>query len=345
MITGWERLSATANGAVLDRIPVFCNLLDQGAKELGVSLESYYSDGEQVAAAQLRMRERYGYDNVWCLFYVGKEAELLGCKKIVFATDGPPNVGEMVIRTLDDIERLQVPEDLASHPAFQDQLKCLRVLRNEVGGRYPICAYVTASMTLPAILMGMEKWLELLICGPADARDALLAKCSLFFQREIAALRAAGADIFVYSNPYGSTDIIPLKLFEELSLPWMERDLAPGGVDGVVYYCGGARMNMVISSVIDRLKLKTFYLSPMDSIAEAKELVAGRAVCAGVFNDIQLLTWTETEIRDEVRRMLGDGMPGGRFFFGTLVMPYRIPEKNIQTMLDAVYEFGGQPVH
>ena len=64
-----------------DRIPVFCNLLDQGARELGLSLEEYYSSGELVAEAQLRMRERYGHDNVWSLFYVGKEAELLGCRR------------------------------------------------------------------------------------------------------------------------------------------------------------------------------------------------------------------------------------------------------------------------
>jgi uroporphyrinogen decarboxylase len=341
MISGLERLGAAAAGRVLDRIPVFCNLLDQGARELGLSLQAYYADGENVATGQLRMREKYGYDNVWSLFYVGKEAELLGCNKIVFATDGPPNVGEMVIRSLEDIDRLRVPEDISSHPAFREQLKCLRILRRDVGGKYPICAYVTASMTLPAILMGMEKWLDLLLNGPADARETLLAKCSEFFQREVAALREAGADIFVYSNPFGSVDMVPMKLFRELSLPWMERDLAAGGVDGVVYYCGGARMTAVISQVIDRLGIRTFYLSPMDDIRAAKEVVAGRALCAGVFNDIQLIGWSKEQIRDEVRRMLRDGMPGGKFFFGTLVMPYKIPEENIRSMLDAVYEFGG----
>lgn len=35
MITGTERLQAAVEGRASDRIPVFCNLLDQGAKELG----------------------------------------------------------------------------------------------------------------------------------------------------------------------------------------------------------------------------------------------------------------------------------------------------------------------
>jgi uroporphyrinogen decarboxylase len=340
MITGMERLAAAAQGETSDRIPVFCNLLDQGAKELGMPLKEYYSNGGHVAEGQLRMREKYGYDNLWSLFYVGKEAELLGCRTIIFAEDGPPNVGEMVIRNHDDIAKLTVPDDITAHPAFEEELKCLRILKAEAGGKYPICAYITASMTLPAILMGMERWMELLFSGPADLRDELLTKCSEFFRKEITAYRAAGADIFVYSNPFGSPDFLPMKLIDGLSFPWMERDLKPVGTGGVVYYCGGARMNPVIDRVIRQLGLSAFYLSPMDDIAEGKRIIGGRALCAGVINDIPLIDWSRDRIRQEVGRMLEQGMPGGRFFFGTLVMPFGIPEENIRAMLEAAYEFG-----
>jgi uroporphyrinogen-III decarboxylase len=340
MITGMDRLVAAMRGEPCDRIPVFCNLIDQGAKELGMPLRDYYANGEYVAEAQLRMRAKFGYDNLWCLFYVGKEAELLGCKNIVFAEDGPPNVGHMVVKTIDDIRKLELPEDLTAHPAFQEPLKCLRILREEAGGRYPICAYLTASMTLPSILMGMENWLTLLLSGPADVRDEFLTKCSDFFRKEIAAYRNAGADIFVYSNPFGSTDLVPMKLFQELCLPWMERDLQPGGTQGVVYYCGGARMTPVIEQVWERTGIACYYLSPMDDIARGKRILAGRALCAGVINDIKLIDWSQDEVRNEVQRMLEAGMPGGKFFFGTLVMPYDIPEANIRAMLDAAYEYG-----
>jgi len=340
MMTGMERLIAAINGTPADRIPVFCNLLDQGAQELGLPLEEYYASGEHVAEAQLRMRGKYGYDCLWSLFYVGKEAELLGCRKIIYAKDGPPNVGEMVIKNYDDIARLQIPDDITSHPAFAEELKCLRILKAEAGGKYPICAYLTASMTLPAILMGMEKWMQMLMMGPSELRDELLAKCSDFFQKQAAAYRAAGADVLVYSNPFGCTDFIPRKFFNELSLPWMERDLGPGGTAGVVYYCGSARFNDVIEAVIDRLGIGVFYLSPLDDIAQGKRLVAGRGLTCGVINDIKLLTWSKAEIRAEVKRMIAAGKPGGKFLFGTLVMPYAIPEENIRTMLEAAYEYG-----
>ena len=42
MITGMDRLTAAVNGTTSDRIPVFCNLIDQGAKELGMPLKQYF---------------------------------------------------------------------------------------------------------------------------------------------------------------------------------------------------------------------------------------------------------------------------------------------------------------
>jgi uroporphyrinogen-III decarboxylase len=339
-MNGIDRLAAVTTGKEYDRIPVFCNLLDQGAKELGLPIKEYYSKGEYVAQGQLRMREKYGYDNLWSLFYVGKEAELLGCKNIVYANAGPPNIGHMVIRNYEDIAKLEVPDDITAHPAFSEIAKCLDILKREAKGKYPICAYLTASLTMPAMLMGMEKWIPLLITGPEEPRNELLEKCSLFFRKQVKAYRDAGADILLYSNPFGSTDFVPEKIFETMSLEWMEKDLLPGDVSDIVYYCGGARVNQTMERVMNRFGITAFYNSPHDDIAEAKAISAGRAICAGVINDIRLIDWSEDEIKTEVKQIIDQGIPGGKFIFGTMVMPYQIPEKNIRIMLEVAYSKG-----
>ena len=107
-MTPLEILGAAISGAPAPRIPVFCNLFEHGARELGMPQKTYYASGEHVAAGQLRMRARYGYDNVWSLFYVGREAELLGCQEILYSEDGPPNVADFVIKDYDDIAKLEV---------------------------------------------------------------------------------------------------------------------------------------------------------------------------------------------------------------------------------------------
>jgi uroporphyrinogen-III decarboxylase len=213
-------------------------------------------------------------------------------------------------------------------------------LKREVGGRYPICGYVTAGMALPALLMGMDKWFELLFMGPAEVRDELLSKCSLFCQRHIAALRELGVDVIVYANPFGSTDFVPLQYIVNTGIPWMKQDLS-GGLQGIVYYCGGARFNQVIEAIISQIGIQAYYLSPLDDIAAGKQIINGRALTCGVINDIKLIDWSEQEIRQEVKRMLTAGdIESGKFLFGTILMPYKIPERNIKAMLDSVYEFG-----
>jgi uroporphyrinogen-III decarboxylase len=342
MISAMERLAATINGQPTDRIPVFSVLLDQGAREMGMSLEDYYSQADHVAEGQLRLRARYGYDNVWGLFHVAKEAELWGCKHILFAEDGPPNVGHMIISSFEDIVSLQPPQDIYDNPAFAEQRKCLEILRGEVGGRHPICAYVTSSMTMPSILMGMEKWMELLFLGPPELRDMLLIKCSDYVRAHLAALRKAGADVIFYANPFASTDFLPLKLIEKLTLPWMQRDLQGDSMDGLVFFCAMASLNRSLYLAIERVGFRIVYLSPLDDVAAGKQIVAARALTGAAFNDMLLLRISEKEIQEKVRAFVAAGAPGGRFLFGTVLMPWRIPERSIHAMFEAAYKFGAE---
>lgn len=339
-MTPLDILAAAVNGTPAPRIPVFCSLLDQGPRELGMSFREYFANGEHVAAGQLKLRARFGYDNVWSLFYVGKEAELLGCNEILFADDGPPNVSDFVIKNYDDIAKLEVPDDITAHPAWQETARCLNILRDEVGKKHPICAYLTASTTLPSVLMGMDKWMELLLSGPADVRDELLRKCSDFYQKEVAAYRAAGANVLVYSTPFGSTSFVGMKRFQSLIMPWMQRDLAPGGVGGIVYYCGMAPFNSVIAQVMDELKVNVHYISPLADLAEAKAIIGNRGLTCGVIDDIKMIHWTPEQTRAEVKRLCNIGKAGQHFLLGTGVMPLGIPEANIRAMLDAAFEFG-----
>ncbi len=333
-------LNAAIQGLPAPRVPFFCNLIDQGARELNLSLQEYFSKGEYVAEAQLKMQARYGHDNVWCLSYVGKEAELLGCSEVLFAEDGPPNVADFVIKTLEDIPSFHAPDDLRDHPAWRPVEDCLAILRREVGETHPICAYVTASTTLPVLLMGMERWMELVLFGPFDLRDRLVSECNRFVAQEIRALRQAGANVIVYSAPFGSPYFLPKKMILDWSMPWMQKDLN-GQVDDIVYYCGTATLNGVIDEVMQQLEVHCFYASPLEDVAETKRKVGDQGLSCGIIDDIKLIHWNEKQIRDDVQRIMAAGKPGGHFLFGTGLMPLKIPESNIRILADAVTEYGG----
>ncbi len=340
MTTGMERFGTLMQGQTPDRVPIVCNLMDQGPSELGMSFREYYSKGSHVAEGQLRMREKYGYDTLMGMLYSALEAEVMGCKNIVYADDGPPNVGHLVISKPDDILRLYVPENLNEHPRFREVTNCIKIMKKESQGRYPVLGVVTASFSLPAMLMGIGPWLELFLSGDPVLRDSLLSACSLFCSRHIKALREAGADLIVYADPVASATFIMLKKFRELALPWIIRDLEEGGTAGVVFFNGGGRINPILPDLICQTGIGAYYLNPFDDITEARELLGPQALIAGAINDIHLIDWTPEEVDREVRKIMLAGKKAGGFIFGTLMMPLRIPESNIRVMIESAIKYG-----
>lgn len=335
-----ERIIAVMEGRIPDRVPIMGNLLEQGAKELGLSIEEYYSKGEYVAEGQLKLRDRYGYDNLSGFFYGGQEAEMLGCRRMIFSEIGPPNVGHLIIKKNEDIEKLEIPKNISQLPAFEKLAECIRILKQEAAGKYPVGSAVISSFSLPAILMGIDKWMNLLLNGPASLRKELLQKCSDFCIRLIKALRDAGADGVSYSNPVGSADFFNLKQFKELSLEWIKRDISSVGPEGITYFNGGGRINPMLATIMENTGITTYYINPMDDVAEAKKIIGNHGISSGVINDIPLVDWDKKTIHKEVKRIMDAGAAGGRFIFGTLVMPYLIPEKNIEHLFNAAREYG-----
>lgn len=347
MTTGMERFGALMTGATPDRVPIVCNLLDQGARELGVALKHYYSSGDLVAEGQLRIREKYGYDTLLGMFYSALEAEVLGCRNIIYADDGPPNVGHLAIRTPEHIRELHIPDDLNDHPRFRQLSTCIRVLKKESQGRWPVLGVVTASFSLPAMLMGIGQWLDLFLNGDILLRDRLLELCSQFCSRQITALREAGADLIVYVNPVASATFITPAKFRELALPWVIRDLEAPGPEGVVFFNGGGKINPILADLKEHTGIGAYYLNPFDDITEARTILGQGPLIAAAINDIRLIDWSPQEIDREVERIMQAGKQAGGFIFGTLLMPFRIPEPNIRALVDAAIRhgsYGGGPL-
>lgn len=335
-----ERIIAVMSGKIPDRVPVMAGLLEQGADELGLSIEEYYSKAEYVAEGQLKLQQRFGYDNLSAFFYAGLEAEMLGCRRIIYSNHGPPNVGHLIIQSYEDIERLEVPDNFSQLPSFNKLSECIRILKSEASGRFPVGTSVVSSFSLPAILMGIDRWMELLLTGPDSVRHELLAKCSLFCTRLMRALREAGADGISYSNPVGSVDFLSVDQFRRLALDWVIRDLDAVGPEGITYFNGGGRINPLLNMIIENTGIMTYYINPYDDISEAKRIIGDRGVSSGVINDIPLIDWSREAIYQDVKRIMDEGASAGRFIFGTLVMPYQIPRENIHHVFNAAREFG-----
>jgi len=259
---------------------------------------------------------------------------------MIFSETGPPNVGNLIIKDYKDIEKLIIPDNLEENQNIIELVKCIKILKTEFEGKRHILSAVLSSFSLPSILMGMENYFNLIYTGPKDLLNLLLEKSSLYCEKLTHILRKSGVDFIAYISSLSTVDIITLKQFKELALPWIKKDIQRIGTADVVFFNGGGRINPTIDTLIKETGLMVYYINPKDSVKEAKQIIDGRALLIGTINDIGLLSWSKEEIESEVKRIMEEGSLGGGFIFGTLVMPYLIPEEKIKIMLEAAYKYG-----
>ena len=174
--------------------------------------------------------------------------------------------------------------------------------------------------------------------GPESLTEELLTKCSDFCIAHIDALRAAGADLVTYATGVSSSYYLTDSEFERRALPWIRRDLTGSGPGVVPAQEAGSGKQ--IGQVHRETGVEIFHLSPEDDIAAAKSACGPDGIVVGPINDIPLLSRSPEEIDLDVGRIMSRGKPGGRFIFGTLVMPMAIPERNIRALVDAAYRHG-----
>jgi uroporphyrinogen decarboxylase len=87
-------------------------------------------------------------------FALTLEAEAFG-SELVFLPDYAPNIRKPAVRSADAFLDLQLP-DVDTHPSLLYLRQAVRAMQHNHGGEVPICGMLTASVDLPAIVMGID---------------------------------------------------------------------------------------------------------------------------------------------------------------------------------------------
>ena len=168
------------------------------------------------------------------------------------------------------LRKLNPPEDLYSHPRFHELASCIKTLKQESAGQWPVVGVVTASFSLPAMLMGVGGWLDLLLNGDAALRELLLQKCAAFASDKIMALKDAGADLIIYNNPLASATFILQPSFINWLCPGSLKTWNRAAPNGIIFFNGGGVINPILADLKKHTGIGAYYLNPFDDIVEAK---------------------------------------------------------------------------
>ncbi len=341
-----ERVTKVLRGELPDRVPVGLHCYLLACRMHGGRFDEILRSGELQAESQLKAWRTFGHDLIMLENGVCAEAEALGCE-IRYTADGPPHVAEPLIKELDDIDKLRLPDPERTFP-LNEMLKATRIVKRETGGKVFINGRSDQGpIALALALIGPERFLTMLM--EPEHRDWCLRLVQFCSRVNVALGEAqlrAGAD----SSTIGlaGTSLISPALFDAFELPGARAFCAAlrrSGGFAFVHSCGDETILLenLLATGADCLEL-----DPQTDAEKCKRAVKGRASVLGMIDPAQVMSLgTPDTVRNQTREMLTLMGQGGGFIIGPgCALPADTPVANVQALMecarrDGVYAAGG----
>ena len=335
-----ERLGTAMSHQEADRVPYILPTILQGARELGLSIQAYFSSAENIVEGQLRLRERYGHDGLVGFMYGAQEVEAFG-GDVVFREDGPPNAGAPPLRA-EMIGALE-PPDHHECPALCRVLDVIRGLKERVGDEVPILGATISPFSLPVMQLGFEAYIDLMYEQP-DLLTRLLAVNEAFSVAWSNAQLAAGAGAISMADPVSSPAMVPRELYRAHGLPSVTRTLSR--LDGAAAISFASAPCLPIIEDVISTGAVGVSASAKEDLGRMKAACAGKVTVMGNLNAIEMCTWTPEETERQVKACLAAAAPGGGFVLTDNhgEIPWQVPDEVLLAVGDAVRRWGRYPL-
>jgi uroporphyrinogen decarboxylase len=339
-MTSLERVLTTLGHIEPDRVPLFLLVTMHGAKELGMTIQQYFSKAENVAEGQLRLRKKFGHDCLYPFFYAPLEVEAWG-GEVIYREDGPPNSGTPIIKKPEDILKLQSP-GIKGNACLGKALKCIELLKEKVEAA-PIVGVVMSPFSLPVMQMGFERYLDIIYERP-DLFDHLMRINEEFTVAWANAQLQAGATAITYFDPVSSTTIVSRELFIKTGFQIAKRTIAKIKGPTAVHMASGRCLPIV--NDIAQLGTAIVGTSVLEDIAIVKAACKGKLTVLGNLNGIEMCRWTKKETENAVKEAIQKAGPGGGFILSDNhgEIPFQVPDETLMTIAETVRNIGNYPI-
>ncbi len=336
-MNGLERVLATLRGEPTDRRAVSLTLSLYGARLTGCRLTEYYADPVEYARGASAVMETFQPDILFGPFALCLEGAAFG-SQVRFYEDQAPNLARPAISSSDEIAQLAVP-DIDTHPRLRFFRAAIRRMATEHGRQAAIAAVALDPMGLPAMIMGIEGWLETLLFDEAGTQR-MLEMSVPYSVRWANALLAEGATFVVMPAAFANPTIVTREMAARIAVPALRE--AYSQVNGLlVIHSAGAPLAPFLDLLADLPNVVGFVLNHRDSFAEARARVGPQPALLGNIDGPTLHTRRPDEIVAECRKVLHDRRDDPRFILGTSAadIGFDTPVENIRAVLRAAQAF------
>jgi uroporphyrinogen decarboxylase len=332
-MNAYQRVMNTLQGKPVDRVPVFAVLGAYGGRLTGTDLRTLYSDIAAYVTGQRAVQEAFGLDMVLAPFDYSAIVEAFG-GEVVWFDEQPPNLKRPSVTSAAAALALPLPDPLRTGrlPFIVQATQQLSAIYLE---QVPVFAALPGPVALPALIMGLEAWLETLLFDEAAAQQ-LLEYCGDFFVTWANTLLEAGATALIVTEGMASAEVSPRSLFAEKMMPHLHSMFARVRGPMVFHHTGG-RINPILDLLPGLPGLAGVVVSSRDDLAEARQCLGPELLLLGNLDNLGFPAASAAEIRERSLTCLCAAVPGGPFILANsgADIPLSTPQENLRAMIAA----------
>ncbi|MBP1907942.1 uroporphyrinogen decarboxylase family protein [Methanolobus bombayensis] len=351
-MTSPERMMAVMSGKRPDRVPVIPFALGYSSQVTGVSLGDWYADGDKCFEAQFASMRLHGYEETPMYGYASMGAlEFGGEIEYPYGKgQGAPFVKKHPVNTIEDIDKLQVPDFEKELPGAYKQADKLASRCAEMG--MPVSVQVGSTFTAASVVANTSEFISWLLMEP-DAAHLLLGKvCDMFINAIDYFVDKYGAQKMLPfdGGPSESNTLISAEMFEEFAYPYMKRihtHLKEAGVNSVLMHpCSDQNKNIPhyvkLRTEMDWSGKYVWLFGPETPVKAQIEAFGDHDVVCGNINPSLFLTESYEDLVEICKENILEGMhsPSGYMLAAGCEFPPHAPPIKLMAMMDAAETYG-----
>lgn len=336
-MTGMERVLNALNGEPADRRAFCLTLSLYGARLTDCPVRDYFTIPGRFLQGQREVVRLLDPDILFSPFVLPFEALAYGGEE-VWLEKFAPNLRKPPFRNPQCVEA--IGEGLLLDPGVGYLLESTRILAAEFGAYKPVCSVVTAPVDLPAMLLGIENWLETILFDP-EGMATLLHLAEEHFQILTDALFEAGATFVAVPVMFANLRLVTADLLEKVIVPALVRTF--GSARGpVVFHHGGNRIEDHLEFLSGLPNVPAFVVDPRDSLARCREILGPERLLMGNVSGTSLSRTDPEKAFGLARAILEDRSADRRFILasGHADVPWETDPDTLVAIRRAVLEAG-----
>ncbi|HOX19219.1 MAG TPA: uroporphyrinogen decarboxylase family protein [Spirochaetales bacterium] len=311
-MTGLERIGAALQGQFADSRAFTMTLSLYGARLSGAAPKDYYRGSALYRRGQAEVAALVDPDILFGPFVMPLEAEAWGAT-LAWTERAPPNVGKPLRSTSAFLDREAPRPD--SDPRLAYLVESVRLVAADNAGIRPVAAVATCPSDLPAMALGIDAWLELLLFDP-ELAARVLERSGEHFRALCAAYAAAGAAFVAVPVMFANPRILPEALVRERIVPYLAREFGAAGLP-VVFHHGANPLAEYLPLFAGLPGVAGFALAERDDSGAARAALGPGTLLLGGVEGPTLARRPLARVLEVARSALRNRAADPRFVFAT----------------------------